>query len=87
MDFVVRLLKTRLYHFAIWVIMDCLIKLAHFLTIKINDSLDKLARLYKKEIVRQHGIIMMIVFDQDPYFISRFFTSLQKVMGPSYISI
>ncbi|KAK4395668.1 Transposon Tf2-12 polyprotein [Sesamum angolense] len=53
-------------HDDIWVVVDRLTKSAHFLPIRQNDSLDKLAELYVSEIVRLHGIPTSIVFDRDP---------------------
>ncbi|GJS48675.1 putative reverse transcriptase domain-containing protein [Tanacetum coccineum] len=35
---------------------NCLTKSSHFLSMKENDSMDKLARLYSKEVVTRHGI-------------------------------
>ena len=43
---------------------------------KVNFSMDHLAFLYVREIVRMHGILVSIVFDRDPYFTSRFWHSL-----------
>ncbi|KAL0346347.1 UNVERIFIED_CONTAM: hypothetical protein Scaly_1650700 [Sesamum calycinum] len=45
MDFVVGLPCTLRKHDAIWVIVDKLTKSAHFLSIRLGDSLDKLAEL------------------------------------------
>ena len=41
---------------AIWVIVDRLKKSAHFLPMKNSDSVEKLAKLYVKEIIRIHGM-------------------------------
>ncbi|KAL2223980.1 UNVERIFIED_CONTAM: Transposon Tf2-12 polyprotein [Sesamum indicum] len=49
MDFVVGLPRTFRKHDAIWVIVDRLTKSAHFLPVRITDSLDKLAGLYISE--------------------------------------
>ena len=57
-------------------IVDRLTKLAHFLPMKISDSIEKLAELYVKEIVRLHGMPVLIVSDRDPRFTSRFWPSL-----------
>jgi hypothetical protein len=57
---------------AIWVIIDRLTKSAHFLAIKITDTLDKLAELYVREIVRLHGVPVSIVSDRDPWCTSKF---------------
>ncbi|KAK4383268.1 Transposon Tf2-12 polyprotein [Sesamum angolense] len=81
MDFVVGLPRTLRKHDAIWVIMDRLTKSAHFLPIRLGDSLDKLAELYVSEIVRLHGVPISIVSDRDPRFTSRFWGSLQGALG------
>ncbi|KAL0449159.1 UNVERIFIED_CONTAM: putative mitochondrial protein [Sesamum latifolium] len=47
---------------------DRLTKLAHFLPIRLGDSLDKLAELYVSEIIRLHGVPISIVSDRDPRF-------------------
>ncbi|GKE54038.1 hypothetical protein Tco_1489194, partial [Tanacetum coccineum] len=45
--------------------MDRLTKSAHFLPIRDNDPLDKLARLYLNRIVARHGIPVSIICDHD----------------------
>ncbi|RVW89350.1 Transposon Ty3-G Gag-Pol polyprotein [Vitis vinifera] len=47
---------------------------------KVNFSMDRLASLYVREIVR-HGVPVSIVSDRDPHFTSRFWHSLQKALG------
>ncbi|KAL0455700.1 UNVERIFIED_CONTAM: Transposon Ty3-I Gag-Pol polyprotein [Sesamum latifolium] len=81
MDFVIGLPRTFRKHDAVWVIVDRLTKSAHFLPIRQNDSLDKLAELYVSEIVRLHGIPTSIVSDRDPRFTSHFWGSLHKALG------
>ena len=81
MDFVTRLSRTRRQHDAIWVIVDILTKSAHFLPVSNDDLLDKLAQLYVEEIVKLYGVPISIGSDQDPRFTSRFWSSLQDVMG------
>ncbi|XP_057504727.1 uncharacterized protein LOC130788179 [Actinidia eriantha] len=66
MDFVIGLPCSSRGNDAIWVIVDCLTKSAHFLTMKIMHKLDTLANLYIKEIVRLHGMPVSIVSDRDP---------------------
>ena len=81
MDFVTCLPRTQRQHDAIWVIVDRLTKSAHFLPINVEDSLEKLAKLYVDEIVGLHGVPVSIVSDRDPWFTSRFWPSLQAVIG------
>ncbi|KAL0291754.1 UNVERIFIED_CONTAM: Transposon Ty3-I Gag-Pol polyprotein [Sesamum calycinum] len=49
-DFVVGLPRTLRKYVVIWVIVDRLTKSAHFLPIRLGDSLDRLAELYVSEI-------------------------------------
>ncbi|GJX40377.1 putative reverse transcriptase domain-containing protein [Tanacetum coccineum] len=46
-----------------------------------TDSLDKLARIYLKEVVTRHGIPVSIICDRDPRFASNFWRSLQNALG------
>ncbi|KAL5546340.1 hypothetical protein UlMin_006027 [Ulmus minor] len=81
MDFVVGLPKTTKSHDAIWVIVDRLTKSAHFIPIKMTYSLEQLAELYVREIVRLHGVPKAIISDRDARFSSKFWKSVQQAMG------
>ena len=70
MNFMVGLPRTRAGYDAIWVIVDRLTKSTHFLPIRNNFSLDRLAKLYISEIVKHHGVHISIVLDRDPRFTS-----------------
>jgi len=70
MDFVTGLPKEPTGNDAIWVIVDRLTKTAHFLSMKTEQPIGKLAQLYIKEIVRLHGVSVSIVSDRDPRFTS-----------------
>ncbi|GJX24288.1 putative nucleotidyltransferase, ribonuclease H [Tanacetum coccineum] len=59
----------------IWVIVDRLTKSAIFTPMRETDPLDKLARLYLKEVVTRHGIPVSIICDRDPRFASNFWRS------------
>ncbi|GJT26051.1 retrovirus-related pol polyprotein from transposon TNT 1-94 [Tanacetum coccineum] len=67
------------------VIVDRLTKSAHFLPIRENDPLDKLARLYLNRIVARHGIPVSIICDRDGRFTSNFWKSFQKDLGTDII--
>ncbi|GKE27545.1 putative reverse transcriptase domain-containing protein, partial [Tanacetum coccineum] len=81
MDFVTKLPRTQSGNDTIWVIVDRLTKSAHFLPMRETDPMDKLARLYLKEVVTRHGIPVSIICDRDPRFTSNFWKSFQKAMG------
>ncbi|GJR93251.1 putative reverse transcriptase domain-containing protein [Tanacetum coccineum] len=56
------------------------------------DPMDKLARIYLKEVVTRHGIPVSIICDRDPRFASNFWRSLQnalvgeaQILGPELI--
>ena len=55
-DFVTGLPKSSKGNNAIWVVVNRLTKTAHFLPYKTGMTLDGMARLYMKEIVRLHGV-------------------------------
>ncbi|GJY56599.1 putative reverse transcriptase domain-containing protein [Tanacetum coccineum] len=81
MDFITKLPRSSQGFNTIWVIMDRLTKSAHFLPIKDNDPLDKLARLYLNKIIARHRIPVLIICDRDGRFTSNFWRSFQKVLG------
>ncbi|GKC14919.1 putative reverse transcriptase domain-containing protein [Tanacetum coccineum] len=81
MDFITKLPKTAAVFDSIWVIVDRLTKFAHFLSMRETDSIEKLTRLYMKEIVARHGIPVSIISDRDSHFTSRVWQSLHKALG------
>ncbi|GJU50500.1 putative nucleotidyltransferase, ribonuclease H [Tanacetum coccineum] len=81
MDFVTGLPTTQKRHDAIWVVVDRLTKSAHFLPIRKNYGISKLAEIFQQEIVRLHGTPTSIVSDRDPKFTSHFWKGLQKAWG------
>ncbi|GJS51141.1 putative reverse transcriptase domain-containing protein [Tanacetum coccineum] len=81
MDFVTKLPKSSQGYDTIWVIVDRLTKSAIFTPMRETDPLDKLARMYLKEVVTRHGIPVSIICDRDPRFASNFWRSLQNALG------
>ncbi|GJU46171.1 putative reverse transcriptase domain-containing protein [Tanacetum coccineum] len=80
-DFITKLPRSSSGHDAIWVIVDRLTKSAHFLAIREDYSMEKLARLYIDEIVARHGVPTSIISDRDGRFTSRFLQTMQKALG------
>nr|GEZ51897.1 putative reverse transcriptase domain-containing protein [Tanacetum cinerariifolium] len=72
MDFVTKLPKSSQGYNTIWVIVDRLTKSTIFTPIRETDPMDKLARIYLKEVVTRHGIPVSIISDRDPRFASNF---------------
>nr|GEY98704.1 putative reverse transcriptase domain-containing protein [Tanacetum cinerariifolium] len=81
MDFVTTLPRTSSGHDTIWVIMDRLTKSTHFLPMREDYKMDRLARLYLNEIVARHGVPIFIISDRDRRFTSRFWQSMQEALG------
>ena len=67
---------TQQKHDSVWVIVDKLIKSAHFILVRIYYSMDRLVELYVDEIVRLDGVSLSILSDRDPRFTSRFWKEL-----------
>ncbi|GKD15115.1 putative reverse transcriptase domain-containing protein [Tanacetum coccineum] len=81
MNFITKLPRTKSGHDTIWVIVDKWTKSAHFLAIREDYSMEKLARLYIEEIIVRHGVPVSIISDRDGWFTSRFWQTLQKSLG------
>nr|GEW52282.1 hypothetical protein [Tanacetum cinerariifolium] len=81
MDFITKLPKTTNVYDTIWVIIDRLTKSAHFLPMRENDLMEKLMKLYMKEVVIEHGVPVSIIFDHDGRFTSLFWKTLHKALG------
>ncbi|KAD7116906.1 hypothetical protein E3N88_04174 [Mikania micrantha] len=80
-DFITKLPKTASGCDTIWVIVDRLTKTVHFLPIKETDKLDRLTRIYLKEVVSRHGVPISIISDQDSRFTAHLGKSLHKALG------
>jgi hypothetical protein len=81
MDFIVGLLRTQLGYYFIWVIMDQLTKVAHFIPIKTTYSAPQLAELYMLRIVYLHGVPKKIVSNRGSRFTLKFWERLHEYLG------
>ncbi|GJU46798.1 reverse transcriptase domain-containing protein [Tanacetum coccineum] len=66
MDFVTKLPKSSQGYDTIWVIVDRLTKSAIFIPMRETDPMDRLARMYLKEVVTRHGIPLSNYLYRDP---------------------
>jgi hypothetical protein len=71
MDFVVGLPRTPKGNDSVWVIVDRLTKVAHFVPVKTRYATEKLAELHVEHILKLHGT----------RFVSKFWQSFHKLMG------
>jgi hypothetical protein len=72
MDFIVGLPRTKSGYNSIWVNVDQLSKIAHFIPVKTTYSRPQLAELYMSRIVYLHGMSKKIVSDRGTQFTSKF---------------
>ena len=71
-DFVTYLPQKPRRHDEVLVIVDRLTKSAYFLAVMMTFTLEELYRLYIREIVWLHGVLVSIVSDRDPKFMAHF---------------
>ena len=81
MDFIVGLPRTAKGYDSIWVIVDRLTKIAHFLPVKTYYPVLTYAELYIARILSLHGVPKTIVSDHGPQFVAKFWEALHKSLG------
>src|SRR3954468_8474184 len=81
MDFITGFPKTQKGSDAIFVVIDRLSKVAHFLPIRESITASQLEDLYVSRVVSLHGVSLEINSDRSSLFTSRFWQSLQNAMG------
>jgi hypothetical protein len=81
MDFIVGFPKTQSSYDSIWVIVDCLSKVVHFILVKTTCKGSKLAELYIARSVCLHGVLKKIVSDRGTQFTSKIWEKLHESMG------
>jgi transposase InsO family protein len=80
MDFNVGLPRTQSGYDSIWVIVDRLTKVAHFIPVKTTYSGPQLAELYMSRIVGLHGVPKKIVSDRGTQFTLKFCERLHETL-------
>jgi hypothetical protein len=80
MDFFMGLPRTLSGHDSIWVIVDRLTKVAHFILVKTTYSGSQLAELYMSRMVCLHGVPKKIVPDRGTQFTSMFGERLHETL-------
>ena len=81
MDFITGLPRTKSGYDSIWVIVDRLTKVSHFIPVKTTYTSAKLADIYMKRIVCLHGVPKKIVSDRGTQFTSHFWNQLHESLG------
>jgi transposase InsO family protein len=78
MDFIVGMPHTQAVYDLIWVIVDHLTKVAHFILVKTTYSSAKHAKHYMSRIVCSHGVRKKIMSDRGSQFTSKFWEKLHE---------
>ena len=78
MDFITGLPRTRSGYDSIWVVVDRLTKVAHFIPVKTPYTSAKLAKIY---MTRIYGVLRTNVSDRGTQFTSKFWNQLHETLG------
>ena len=81
MDFITGLPRNKVGYDSIWVVVDRLTKVAHFIPVKTTYTSAKLAKIYMSRIVCLHGVPRTIISDRGTQFTSKFWHQLHQTLG------
>jgi hypothetical protein len=80
MDFIMGLPRTKSGYDSIWVIVDRLTKVAHFIPITATYSRPQLVELHMSRIVYLYGVLKKIVSDRGTQFTTKFWERLHETL-------
>jgi hypothetical protein len=81
MDYITGLPCTAQGYDAVYVVVDRLSKMAHFVPCTKDITAEGTAELFVREVVRLHGYPLEIISDRDPKFASKFWQRLFELLG------
>jgi hypothetical protein len=81
MDFIVGFPLAARRHDSIFVVVDTLMKSAHFIPMRTTYQAPDITRVFISEIVKLHGMPNRIISDRGSVFTRRFWTSFQEDLG------
>jgi hypothetical protein len=81
MDFIIDLSHTQASYDSIWVVVDRLTKVAHFIPVKTTYNSVVLVELYMPQIVCLHGVPMKIISDRGTQFTYHLWQQLHEALG------
>ena len=81
MDFITQLPCTLNEHDSIFVVVDRLSKLVHFIPTHTEVDATEVAQLFVQHVAKHHGLPESIVSDRDSKFTSKFWQAVMKLWG------
>ena len=81
MDFIVGLTPTKHGHDAVFVCVDKLSKMTHFMAITTTMTAEETTRLFRDHVYKLHGIPLKLISDRDARFAGRFWQELHYLLG------
>ena len=81
MNFIIKLPRTARGVDSIWVIVNRLTKIAHFIQIQESIPTENLVGIYIREVVARHEVPIFLIFDRDVQFTSRFWKKFHDDLG------
>ena len=87
MDFITGLPRTRSGYDSIWVVVDCLTKVAHFILVKTTYTSAKLAKIYMTRIVCLHGVPRTMYQTEEHNLLQSFGINCTRLWEPGWSSV
>lgn len=81
MNFITNFPRTTRVVDSIWVKVDRLTKSTHFIPLQESSSVDKLAKIYIKEVVARLGVLVLGILDHDVHYTSWFWRRFHEELG------
>jgi hypothetical protein len=81
MEFIMGFLLTTRRHDLIFMVVDTLMKSAHFIPVHTTYQVSNIVIFFINEIVRLHGVPKRIIYYRGSMFKGRFWTSFQEALG------
>ena len=79
-DFIMKLPVSRNYN-SILVVCDRFLKMLHFIVIIEKITAKGLAKLFRNNVWKLHGLLKSVISNREPQFVTRLMKKLNKILG------